>query len=317
MLMVEICSPMHRWTCALLALTAFLPAVPSRAVVVALDNTTTYTQPPASDDFGFASVGTVWNSIGGFPASGVYLGDRWVISAFHNVTQDGSSFVFGPVTFGGLTFAVDPSTATRLHTAPQTLADLAIFRLTAEPSVVSASLSGTTPTANSSVRMMGNGVDRESTETNWVVVNGVWTEVPTAGTYTGYKLLTTRALRWGTNTVETGGVVNIATYGTTQSFRMDFDRVSGEGMATTGDSGGGVFVKRAGSWELAGIMLATAPEPGQPGDTVVYGNDIYAGNIAAYRDEIVATMASVPEPASGLLMLTTAGMLCRRRRDPR
>jgi hypothetical protein len=287
-----------------------LSAGSSNAVVVALDNTATYTQPPASDDFGFASVGTVWNAISSFPASGVYLGDGWVISAFHNVTVDGNTFVFGPVTFGGLPYVVDPTTATRLHTTALTLADLAIFRLTSAPTVLGASLSGTTPTAGSAVRMMGNGQDRQPNETYW---DANWAEVDPPGFYAGYTLAGTRTLRWGTNTVETGGVVNVTTFGTTQAFRLDFDQVSGEGMATGGDSGGGVFVKTGGLWNLAGVMLATLPEPGQPDGTVVYGNDIFVANIAAYRNEIVATMASVPEPGVSVLLLSSAFLITRRR----
>jgi hypothetical protein len=268
-------------------------------------------------------VGTVWNAPSNFPASGVYLGDRWVISAFHNVTVDGSTFVFGPVTFGGVTYTVDPSTATRLHSKTllnQPFADLAIFRLTAEPPVLAASLSGTTPAITTPARMMGNGQDRELNETNWVVVNGVWTEVPSAGTYSGYKLVGTRDLRWGTNAVESGLLSVTTSGGTTRTFKMDFDRVSGEGMATGGDSGGGVFVKRLGSWELAGVMLATSPnasQQGQPAGTAVYGNDIYSADIATYRDEIVATMASVPEPGVSVLLLSSACLISRRRSSRR
>ena len=48
------------------------------ATIVALDNSAAFTVAPA-DNFGFNNVGTVFNSIAGFPCSGVYLGNGWMI----------------------------------------------------------------------------------------------------------------------------------------------------------------------------------------------------------------------------------------------
>jgi hypothetical protein len=297
----------------LLSLAAALPS--ARAVVVALSDDPAYTLPPPVDDFGFASVGTVHNSIAGIPASGVYLGDSWVISAFHNVSNGGAGFLFGPIVFGGLAYSADPTTATRLHNPDNSLADLAIFRLTSEPTALSASLSGTTPLVQTDVRMMGNGQDRASSETSWVVVGNSWTEVGTSGgNRTGCKLVGTRALRWGTNEVETSAALTPDFgFGKVVAFTLDFDREAGEGMATGGDSGGGVFVKNGTEWTLAGIMIATTGFAGQPLGTVVYDNVVYAANIATYKAEIQATVASVPEPASLALLLSGVFVLARRR----
>ncbi len=295
---------------------AFAALASARAAVVAQSNDLLYTQPPTSDDFGFANVGTVFNSIGAIPATGVYLGDGWMLSAYHNTVNAGGVFTFQSITLGGVGYSADVATATRLHNADSSLADLTLFRLTTIPAGLSAMpLSGVAPSINADARMMGNGQDRELTETRWIA-GTPWAEVASGGNRLGYKLAATRAMRWGTNTVDTApAALPDLGYGAVTAFSMDWDNVSGEAMATGGDSGGGVFVKNGGVWELAGIMLYTAELSGQPAGTVVYGDATYAASLATYKAEIVQTMGSVPEPASTVLVLIGAGLLSRRRKS--
>ena len=296
-----------------------LPSAAVRAVVVAESNSPTETQAPITDDFGFASVGTVFNSIAGIPASGVYLGDGWILSAYHNVTNGSGGFTFGGVTLGGLGYIVDTATANRLHNPDLSFSDLAIFRLTAIPAGVPAvNLAGIAPSVGASVTMMGNGQDRSPTETNWLVVGGTWTEVAFGGNRSGYELVGTRSMRWGTNTIETAPVLTPDFgFGKVVAFTMDFDDVSGQAMATGGDSGGGVFTYNGSAWELAGIMVTVDKFAGQPAGTVVYGNSTYATSVASYKAEIVATMAAVPEPSASMILLTSSAWLLRRRRSAR
>ncbi len=79
---------------------------------------------------------------------------------------------------------------------------------------------------------------------------------------------------WGLNTVDfaTGGEI------TGGALQFGFDRNAGfnEGMLSLNDSGGGVFIKDAGSWKLAGINLAV------DGPFSLTGND--AGFNAAILD---------------------------------
>jgi hypothetical protein len=307
------------------AISAILAASPlAYGVIVAIDNSATYTTPPA-DNFGFGNVGTVFNTIGGFPASGVYLGDGWMISAFHNVSNGSGAFAFGPITLGGLVFAADAGSATRLHNPDTTLTDLAIFRLTTVPAgLPSINLAGIAPPLNAPLRMAGNGQNRLATQTRWQVTGSTWTEVGAGGNALGYKLdpLGSRALRWGNNNVETSPAPLASLgYGSVfAAFTTDFGDnsisiVNGEAQATPGDSGGGVFRKNGSTWELAGIILYTFPNyANQPAGTAVYGNLTYSASIATYKAEIESTMLAMPEPATTTLLAAGAGLLARRRR---
>src|SRR5262245_20194431 len=113
----------------------------TQAVVVATGDGTQNTTAPG-DDFGFANVGKVYNSFNGFFNSGVYLGNGWVLTAYH-VVQDGSGgFLFNDVVFrdpvfGDTTFVVNATTAVRLQNADTTFTDLALFRLTTTPTFLS------------------------------------------------------------------------------------------------------------------------------------------------------------------------------------
>ena len=124
--------------------------------------------------------------------------------------------------------------------------------------------------------MIGRGRERESELTLWnVTVFGdevTWTETEfPPGEQAGYKWLSTQTMRWGANTIADDlefdadegdwdhnviadidgvDVISIVT-------RLDEeDALEFEGHATLGDSGGGVFYKNDGQWELAAIMFA-------------------------------------------------------------
>ena len=300
---------MTRLTAFLCAAAMFACSVPVHSVVVANDNSATYTQAPAgSDNFGFGNIAIVFNTYAGIPSSGVYLGDGWILTAFHNVTnQTIDGFAFGTITLGGLAYSADPATATRLvGPGPSNpLADLAMFRLTAIPgSVPSVNLAGTPTLFGTDVRMAGNGQDRDLTEKS--LGSGL----------TGYDLVFTRTLRWGTNSVSNlNPVTGSSPFGSATGFLTTFNDINGDAHATGGDSGGGVFRKTGSNWELAGIMIGnTAPASGQPANTVAYGNGTFAADVSLYRSQIVSTMQNVPEPGSATLLLAGAGIFASRRR---
>ncbi len=296
-------------------------ALPAHAVIVAGGDGTQNTSAPA-DDFGFSSVGFVTNSLGGIAIGGEYLGNGWVLSAYHGVadaTQTG--FAFGPVFFGGTPYTVDPTSGVRLHNPGGSLTDLALFRLTMEPPVPALTIASASPTDALSVVMMGNGPGRDANETHWNVNTGTnpftWTETAGPGNAQGYKELFPQVMRWGTNNVTAfagGSTTDVFDdgLGNVTAFRTNFTNTPGEAQAGGGDSGGGVFWKVGGQWQLGGVMLFVANFNGQPVGTAVYGNETYAADLATYRPEIASI---IPEPSCAALVLLGAGITLRRRRS--
>lgn len=278
----------------------------ARAVILAGGLGSQNTTAPV-DDFGFGNVGTVNQ------ASGVYLGNGWVLTAYHVVID----FVFLNANFGGTAYTGNAATAVRLQNADTSPTDLALFRLTTMPPLPDINLSLTTPLLNSSLTMMGAGRNRDAAETHWNVNTlpnpDVWTETPSPGDEQGYKWAAGNTLRWGTNNQASllPGVINYG-LGDVTTFKTNFSDLGGsEAQAAVGDSGGGVFFKNGSQWELAGIMLAVNGLNGQPADTSVYGNETFSADIATYRTQILNI---IPEPATAMLLVIGAGALLRRRR---
>ncbi len=61
-----------------------------------------------------------------------------------------------------------------------------------------------------------------------------------------------------------------------------------ECIATTGDSGGGLFVEASpGQFALAGIQIAISQANGQDPETALYGNDTFSANLAHYRQKVL------------------------------
>jgi hypothetical protein len=295
----------------------FLLLLPSRAVIVAGGDGTQNTTAPVTNDFGFANVGLVFDTVDGIHIGGVYLGNGWMISAYHGVRDNAGGFLFGNVILEGNSYAVDAHTATRLTTAGSP-ADLVLFRLAGpEPNLPSVSLSGTTPPVGANLAMAGNGRNRAVDETHWNVTGSTWTITPGAGDRQGYFYLPGATKRWGNNLRAPDPLATLdGGFGPTTMFRTTFNNegsdVSNEAQAAPGDSGGGVFYFNGTNWELAGIMLLTTGSPGQPGETAVFGNQTLMADIATYRDQIVPI---VPEPSAAVLI--GAGVLgfgARRRR---
>lgn len=294
----------------------------AQAVVLAGGDGTQNTTAPV-DDFGWANVGRVYDTADGFFISGVYLGNGWMLTAYHGVRDGGATgFQFGTVILNGSNYSVNTGTALRLQNADTTLTDLALFQLTSTPAgLPSLTLASANPTNGLSLSMMGNGPDRNASETHWNVNTGVnpwtWTETGGAGNAQGYKWTAgQQSLRWGTNNITAfGGGSTTAVVddgmGIITTFKTNFSNFTDEAQAGGGDSGGGVFWKEGGNWVLGGIMLTTAAYSGQPSGTSVYGDETYSANVATYRSQITSI---IPEPSSALLALAGAGLLARRRR---
>jgi hypothetical protein len=142
-------------------------------------------------------------------------------------------------------------------------------------------------------------------------------------------------MRWGTNTVEGTALIN---FGTVEDpdihpyIYMDFDddgdpgATAYDGQGALGDSGGGIFIYRAGQWELSGIahfiddgpdFLESAPETGNG----ITENSLEHGDFTAYSDVYAKvgtinglTGTLIPEPSVISLLGLAALALLRRSR---
>ncbi len=316
---------MSRWI--IFCLVVLVGAGSARAIVVAPPSAAGIAAAPA-DDPGWLNVGD----------NGVYLGNGWVLSAFHVGA--------GTINFPGVgSFAHDPSSEVRLVNAPgsglTTQTDLLMFRLLSDPGLPALSLATTPAAVNSQVMLIGDGAATlpDATERHWTVTGTepdlVWTEVPSGGDKHGYYTSLTEK-RWGTNLVEDdeaffgeGDLDNHtkdinAGFGDVVSLITEFDKTgltlgdatSTEAQGMSGDSGSAVFVKELGVWKLAGITHAVGTFDNQPYGalTAMFGNLTFFADLSTYREQILS-IASVPEGTSLLFVGAALALaLVRRRR---
>jgi hypothetical protein len=235
------------------------------------------------DDPGFANVGRSSNSL-----TGVYIGNRWVLTAYH---------VGEPATFRyvGVNYPTVPGSQVRFETSPGVGADLAVVRLASEPPLPPLVLATTGPAVTDVVTLIGHGRLRETALTCW---NGAFSEVSCGmgppPVFEGYKTSSQRTIRWGMNAVTAiDSQQTIPNSGTSMGFETVFDESDGvthEAQLVPGDSGGGAFLKRGSQWELVGILFAQGIAGGQPGDTAVFGNESWMVGVAFYEAQIDAVL---------------------------
>lgn len=258
-----------------------LQVVGAKAVILAGGDGTQNTNTPAGgqgwDYVGRIDKGSVYSSV-------TYISNNWFITAYHIKALDNPTGVI----LGGSTYSIDPVSWTRLTNSVGGSADLSMFRVVGGTVGLAGLTVRTSATFNgSSLTMIGNGRNRETSETTW---NSSWVEGGKPTAYRGYKWALGSTKRWGTNTKDAdAGLVNDG-YGITDMFFTDFDNVGGdEAQGATYDSGGGVFYNNGGDWELAGIMLTVAGYSGQPGSTSVYGNRTYMADMQFYATQVSST----------------------------
>jgi hypothetical protein len=111
--------------------------------------------------------------------------------------------------------------------------------------------------------------------------------------YFGFEWSANGAKRWGTNRITAVGELLAHQGSRTHVFAFQFDEPHSDQMtlyeaqAATGDSGGGVFVKRNDEWLLAGMMVSVTGKSQTPHKAATYGDFTYAADMSAYRDEIM------------------------------
>jgi hypothetical protein len=297
-----------RWVAGMALVVAGVSARPARGVVIDRVNAGSANMTAPADDPGWNNVGAI--SIG----AGVYLGYGWVLTANHIGSGAG-------INLGGVTYTMAPGTGHQLTNAgasgQSTLTDLYMFQLEgALPNLPAIRIASIAPANGDTVTMMGRGSIQEDNRTFWNVDTSagplgpwVWTETTTAPfNAAGYKTIGGGTMRWGTNAIDYtdwfSDGYDVFGLGTT----FDPGVSNNEAQVVVGDSGGAVFVKQAGEWSLAGIILAAGVLPDQPGGafTAVYGDGSYFADLSYYRPQIMALV--VPEPAAMTQLLAAGGI---------
>lgn len=296
-----------------LAIGACLPA---QALLVGttpdvIPNTWTY----PGDNPGYYNIGKT-----GTYLNTVYLGDGWVLSAMHTgistVKFEHMSTVFRPIPNQG--YIVPNPTGMGLSATT----DLRLQRIVGDstnvhPGLPSLTIGSQPLTLNAEVMYVSYGVTRNAAESHFAIdlqtSPPAWGEVPDRSTYNGYKS-NGQGKRWGTNHIADDNVVmneydaNLTTNlyttrGNVISYLTTYDENSSnpyESQAVGGDSGSGVFHKRDGQWELAGIVHSNIIHPGQsipggfnsPNALAIYGNSTAFADLSSYRSQILAIMTA-------------------------
>jgi len=223
-----------------------------------------------TNGWGAGNTNDGWNYVGqvggGSDASGVYLGNGWVITAGH---VGAHNFTLGTNTYNATGYSDTNFTFTYFGTTYY--ADLNLFKI----STTSTNGNALLPTNNltlvppynttgQTLVMIGYGDASVGRQKSWGI-NTVTTNnllVPLGG--------------YPYTTVDFGTAYGTNSYGTTNS-----------AVLVTGDSGGGDFIKSGGNWYLAGLNEA------------VSGNNSYFINLGYYSSQIAQV---IPEPSTWALM---------------
>ena len=291
--------------CGVFALLALcVSAAPVGAVVIRTGDGTGTASAPA-DDPGWLNVGKLG------VATGVYLGSRWVLTLNHvgagNIDLNGS-------TYG--------STGAQLRLKNLTggfteFTDLLLFRIdVAPPGLPDLNISSFAPPAGSGssgadLVMIGYGRTRDIDDTYWNVDMTTtpwhWTVLPSSvgAEAHGYNALSSKVKRWGENDLKSKIPKLPTTQGDVKALETVFDETGGhmyEAQAVGGDSGGAVFYKNSGNWELAGLMgwvnfppsLQDEDVNAPAGTRPLFGSLTYAADLSEYKSQITPLVN--PEP---------------------
>lgn len=257
-------------------------------------------------------------AVGG--ATGIYLGNRWVLSAAHVAPSLPAS-----ATFGGMAYATQAGTFHRIGnpggSGLSALTDIVLFRLASDPGLPSLSIAASAPTVGADVMMIGRGRTQENAMTYWEVTENpetnddVWTERTPPDPLinaSGFKTTEPRTMRWGENEVAAVSLTENYGFGDVRSFTTAFDDGAKihEAQGIAGDSGGAVLYHNGSAWLLSGMMVAVSTFEKQPSYTAVLGNETLMADLSYYRSGILQI---IPETGSTLLCLVGClGLLLRR-----
>jgi hypothetical protein len=250
-------------------------------------------------------------------ASGIYLGDGWVMTAAH-VT---------PLAVNSSTITVNGTAYTVRGNFPVGAQDIRLYKIGGDPldpplpALPTVPLASTSVALNQSFLTFGAGSRQEGTANSATNSDAALAGSPAAFEWAGQGIL-----RWGSNQVSnfpawTGASGLLANSGGNLLFSsiMD-DPGSGNYLNVTeaghavGDSGGPLFTLNGGAWQLHGISTVVGSDPasGYPASTTGFGTLTGHLHLPTY---LAAINAIIPEPsAAALLCCSILGLAKRRRR---
>jgi len=267
--------------CAFLILSLSI-ASPGRAVIIDSGDGSGNTTPPP-DDPGFYNVGsTTLEPATDNNASAVYLGYGWVLTAGHVGMH--------PTWFNGTLYETDgPKFLHPLHPWGEDGGwDIAMYRIKGNPylpDLPPIQLASRAEAVGDEVVMIAGGRDRLPGKYYWDANWNATTEE--FAVYSGFKTTSHKTVRWGTNIISAVSppcVSFCGPYPMVASFAIKFDAGSptpSEAALVSGDSGGGMFRKTDGEWELIGINYLGGTYQGSSVSNVIYGQG--AGAISVYH----------------------------------
>lgn len=254
-------------------------------------------------------------------ASGVYLGNGWVMTANHVTAL---TVNLSTITVSGTPYIVRQSQQVgtqdiRLYRIGGGLGDPAL------PALANIAVDASAPGLATGFLTFGRGNRAEGT-----LNLATSSDSQVSGSPANFEWAGASTMRWGANSVEalpvwTGDAPGpYSTLGATSVFSSTFDDPgsgnylnANEAGHSVGDSGGPLFTVDAGVWVLSGISLAVGADPalGQPGSTTAFGNITVYADLATYKSSIDA-ITNIPEPSlAGLLGLGgLLGVMGRRKR---
>ena len=241
--------------------------------------------------------------------SAIYLGKGWILTANHAFQGRTSNVVL----FGDEEYRLRPGGAVRILNRvsagePASKTDLVLVPLKESPNLPELEIASHSPFSGETVVMIGCGKS-SAADTDILVKTEPDGLMKTRAISGGGEEGEAAGPRWGENIVTDRGLfVGIADG---ESCTLSYATIRQPGsteknaQGASGDSGGGVFVKRGEGWHLSGVMLSVVVRE------ELDASATFIADLSTYREQIAAT---IPEPSVGVLLVTAMFGLARRRR---